>query len=395
MLEAQQALAVDIPDPNPESEDANTKTHRRGSITRGKKHLLDEEAIPDDEILVSACAGLVAVDRQSGIIRLVHYTAQEYFEEAFRDRMGGFRVELARICLAYLGLEGVKGLGGGNDADKEEREGREKLAFWGYAAQYWGEHARGGPEEALGERIVEFCLDSGRLGAWYRTEHWRVHGFDVDDTVLEKLTGLHVAAKFGLAMTVREMLRSGRLDVNVRDVQGMMPLHYAASGGHGEVVKVLLGEDGVEVDAETLTGETPLSLAAEGGHTEVVKLLVERAAERGDVALDAHDSVTSVTPLWRAANQGHDGVVRVLLSSPKVNVNAEDGHFGETPLARAVKRGHLPVVREILALQDVDVSRGDSSFGDGALAIARKLGRDDIRGMIEEHIRERGLCETQ
>src|SRR5277367_1697052 len=41
---------------------------------------IDEEALPDVNILVSACAGLVSIDRKRNIIRLVHYTAQEYFE---------------------------------------------------------------------------------------------------------------------------------------------------------------------------------------------------------------------------------------------------------------------------------------------------------------------------
>ncbi|GAB1312705.1 hypothetical protein MFIFM68171_02915 [Madurella fahalii] len=34
--------------------------------------LLDEEGIPDNEILIAACAGLVTVDRESSIVRLVH-----------------------------------------------------------------------------------------------------------------------------------------------------------------------------------------------------------------------------------------------------------------------------------------------------------------------------------
>ena len=41
---------------------------------------LDEDNIPDVEDIVSVCAGLVTVDEESNIIRLVHYTTQEYFE---------------------------------------------------------------------------------------------------------------------------------------------------------------------------------------------------------------------------------------------------------------------------------------------------------------------------
>ena len=41
---------------------------------------LDEENLSKIEYMVSICAGLVTVDEDSNIIRLVHYTTQEYFE---------------------------------------------------------------------------------------------------------------------------------------------------------------------------------------------------------------------------------------------------------------------------------------------------------------------------
>ena len=41
---------------------------------------LDEENLPEIEDMVSVCAGLVTIDEESNIIRLVHYTTQEYFE---------------------------------------------------------------------------------------------------------------------------------------------------------------------------------------------------------------------------------------------------------------------------------------------------------------------------
>jgi len=41
---------------------------------------LDEDNISSIDDIVSVCAGLVTVDEESRIIRLVHYTTQEYFE---------------------------------------------------------------------------------------------------------------------------------------------------------------------------------------------------------------------------------------------------------------------------------------------------------------------------
>jgi hypothetical protein len=49
------------------------------SIEPGDK-ALDSDDIYDVEGVISVCAGLVTVDEESNIIRLVHYTTQEYFE---------------------------------------------------------------------------------------------------------------------------------------------------------------------------------------------------------------------------------------------------------------------------------------------------------------------------
>jgi hypothetical protein len=41
---------------------------------------LDRENITDIGLIVSVCAGLVIIDTESDIVRLVHYTTQEYFQ---------------------------------------------------------------------------------------------------------------------------------------------------------------------------------------------------------------------------------------------------------------------------------------------------------------------------
>ena len=64
-LELQHALAVEVGEPS-----------------------LDKDNLPEVEDMVSVCAGLVVVDEQSDIIRLVHYTTQEYFEKTNRQRLG-------------------------------------------------------------------------------------------------------------------------------------------------------------------------------------------------------------------------------------------------------------------------------------------------------------------
>src|SRR5271170_1455105 len=70
---------------------------------------LDEDglpdALPDEDLLVSTCAGLVTIDRESNIIRLVHYTAQEYFERVRMAEFPGAQTNIARTCLAYMSFD--------------------------------------------------------------------------------------------------------------------------------------------------------------------------------------------------------------------------------------------------------------------------------------------------
>ncbi|KAF4510785.1 hypothetical protein G6O67_002651 [Ophiocordyceps sinensis] len=41
----------------------------------------EQEALPDIEIMVSVCAGLIVMDKKSQFVRPVHYTTQQYFAE--------------------------------------------------------------------------------------------------------------------------------------------------------------------------------------------------------------------------------------------------------------------------------------------------------------------------
>lgn len=56
---------------------------------------LDKENLPQIEDMVSVCTGLVTVDEESGIIRLVHYTTQEYFKRT-RERWFPMRRRISR-----------------------------------------------------------------------------------------------------------------------------------------------------------------------------------------------------------------------------------------------------------------------------------------------------------
>jgi hypothetical protein len=59
----------------------------------------DKQSQPDIEDVVSVCAGLVTVDEESGIVRLVHYTTQEYFERKQGKWFPNIKTDIAAICV--------------------------------------------------------------------------------------------------------------------------------------------------------------------------------------------------------------------------------------------------------------------------------------------------------
>jgi hypothetical protein len=106
--------------------------------------LLDKDDLTDEEILVSVCAGLVIIDQESNIIRLVHYTTHQFLERIRLNWFPTAQMEIARTCLTYLSFD-IFGEGPcPSDKDMEIRLKENPLLR--YAAQHWGHHARGDPE---------------------------------------------------------------------------------------------------------------------------------------------------------------------------------------------------------------------------------------------------------
>jgi Ankyrin repeats (many copies) len=62
----------------------------------------DNEAMPELEDLTDHCAGLVVVDEQRDVARLVHYTLQEYLDRIRDEKLPGGHRLFTKICMSYL-----------------------------------------------------------------------------------------------------------------------------------------------------------------------------------------------------------------------------------------------------------------------------------------------------
>jgi hypothetical protein len=73
------------------------------------------------EDIISVCAGLITVDEESRIIRLVHYTTQEHFESMRQDWNPGAQEEIAVACLTYLSFDALQSGSCTNDRSFKQR----------------------------------------------------------------------------------------------------------------------------------------------------------------------------------------------------------------------------------------------------------------------------------
>ncbi|KAL6825975.1 ankyrin repeat-containing domain protein [Trichoderma sp. SZMC 28015] len=300
---------------------------------------LDKENIPTIQDMVSVCAGLVTIDDESDIIRLVHYTTQEYFDQTRQRWFPDAEMVMADTCATYLLLNAFES-GPCRGSDNYFKR-LKSYPFYKYAAQNWGHHAR--KASKLCQKVMEFLQSEKKMNASIQTSRVDRYGseeWDASGQPVYNMTGLHLAAYFGITESVKALLEEAR-DVDAKDDDGLTPLSWSARNGYDDVVKLLLAVPSVNVNSRgVFLGDTPLSLAARNGHEAVVKLLLAMPS----IDVNSKDPWHG-TPLFGAACNGHDAVVQLLLSAG-ADPNLGDGN--RTPLSQAAEEGHEAVVRLLL-----------------------------------------------
>jgi ankyrin repeat protein len=346
-LELQHALAIEIGESN-----------------------LDKDNLPEIDDMVSVCAGLVTVDEEHNVIRLVHYTTQEYFERTQKHWFPDAEEDMAKICLTYLLFNAFDT--GFCAEDKEFEERLQNNPLYDYTAHNWGHHARAALIAA--DPILTLFKSESKLSActqaMFVSKRYPSHS-NYSQDFPKYITGVHIAAYFGLREAV-SLPEDGHYP-DLKDSCGQTPLSYAARNGHEEVAKLLLATNIVEPDSKSTNDQTPLWWAARNGHEEVVKLLLATNAVEPDSR-----STNGQTPLWWAARNGHEVVVKLLLATDRVNVNLTD-RGSETALLWAARNRHEAVVK--LLLQRADAVK---NFGAGnEQALLSRAVREQQWEMIE------------
>ncbi|PCD24438.1 hypothetical protein FGRA07_11098 [Fusarium graminearum] len=344
--------------------------------TKTGKSELDHGDLTHIGDMVSVCAGLVTVDEESGIIRLVHYTTQEYLkrtrEQWFRDPES----VIATTCVTYLSF--IVFETGFCKTDHEFEERLRSSPFYDYAAHNWGHHAR--KDVTSNQVVIDFLKSQAKVEASYQalmTAKQFSFNPNYSQRLPRKMTGLHLACLFGLSKAADTLLRL-EYSPYLEDTYSRTPLWYAAQNGHKAVVELLLAEGADANAAATDNGCTALQAAAEGGHLEVIEKLLAAGADADNAAalqvaawgghleviekLLAAGADANAAALQAAAEGGHLEVVEKLLAAGADVNAAAASEYEWTALQVAAEGGHLEVVEKLLAAgADVNAAAASDS----------------------------------
>lgn len=330
---------------------------------------LDEtgEDFPDTGLLITVCEGLVAIDTESHLIRLIHYTAQEYFDRRREEIFPKAQINISLACIRYLSLDPF--LRGPFDAYYAKKK-RYKLLS--YASHSWFNHARGEPEEAIKGEVQKFLSHRTLLYSAVifmstflePSSGRRIHSLPED------IPGIVFASRFRLGTIVNVMLQAGD-SVDDKGHDSKTALHWATENGDWRIVQLLL-EANADVNNTYSEGRTALHDAASNGDLEIVKILLKSEAD-----INAKDSIQR-TPFHDAAKQGHELVTELLIQAGAV-INAED-IYGWTALNLAADGGRKEVIKLLIeAGADTNIA---NNAGFTPLYGAVKHDREDILQML-------------
>ena len=346
---------------------------------------LDPENIADVEDLVSVCAGLVIVDPESAVIRLVHYTTQEYFERIRNIWNPSAQLDIATKCLTYLSFGAFRSGSCSNDREFEERLRQNQ--FLDYAAKHWGYHARA-IETEVSDLACSFLLENGSLSCAEQVllaPSYRYGGYSQN---FPAGTHLHFIAGFGLSQTTQKLLTSredGTADiVNVADNENRAALSIAAEHGHDELVKLLLDE-GADINAQGGSFGNALQAASCGGHKQIVKLLLDKGAEVNSQGGDYGNA------LQAASCGGHKQIVKLLLDKG-ADINAQGGSFDNA--LRAASHGGDKHIVKLLLDKGAEVNAQGGLHGSFLQLLAYQGQTDLLRLVYEQYHADQGLVDS-
>ena len=279
--------------------------------TRTGDTTLDQDGIEDADACLSCCQGLAAIDSGSGIIRLVHYSAQEYLDEKGNGYFPDAHRAAAETCLTYLmfddfqrpareddwpigdettDISGLWILGTSQWDEASENQAYEltktllhRYPFLSYAAGFWGCHAQGDAEPLLEETILPFVQNAAALanslkatyndnqGLYKKSDGLYRHLF-INRYLLGRQVPLFVLAYFGLETTFAKLLENPLIASSVGNSQSVLAWSLSLSQ---ERIAQLLIQQGADLSG-IFEGSSAMAYAIQYDLHNTAQLMLQK-----------------------------------------------------------------------------------------------------------------------
>ena len=313
----------------------------------------DPQSVTEQDVLLSVCAGLVTVDADSGIVRMVHYTAQEFFEKFRSDRFCDAQQTIVTNCPQYLSFDTLNGY----CQNLEDVENRlHSHPFLAYAAEFWGHHLRGHLESVMSDQVFEFFAKKEKISCASQILLLLVCGWETKPTSsVKKASALNLAAYFGLDHIVTLLLEKSAIVtgktaksiyLDSHDQNYGTALHWAALGNNASTLNALLAEEGTEslINEANCWTNTAIFEAVRNSRPQAIRALLQRGADAS-----IRGNAFTLTPLHEASIHGRADDIRVLLdSNNKQQMLRQQAHEGPTALHFSATRNHYEASKVLL-----------------------------------------------
>ncbi|KAH6873711.1 hypothetical protein BKA70DRAFT_281942 [Coprinopsis sp. MPI-PUGE-AT-0042] len=234
----------------------------RAVATSPETYKFERDRLAPGEALIAFCRGLVILEEESRLVRLVHYTAKDTVQELLQNSFPHPHSHLATVCMTHLTQCGFQETM--ISSQQEFIAVRQADPLLTYASDAWAMHARASLDVGdMRRRIASFVRECHSFPAFT--------GPDLSD-YFDILSPLHMLAMYHLPPSLLADSIIGDWNITTQIYQES-PLTLASWHGHEGAVTSLLARSEILVNLVNKAGWSALMAAARFGHEGINRVV--------------------------------------------------------------------------------------------------------------------------
>jgi ankyrin repeat protein len=322
----------------------------------------------DEMSFVDSCFGLVVIDPGTDIIRLVHFSVNEFLDARRHEFFPEADGTLALSCMSYILIQSPAFPTDGSDEVLDLFSIQQP--FLEYASTYWGIHAATCFNLAVRCKVYELCQAQLASNMWTRVVQLKQKKMTSTDNkewiaaakyVAPGLSEVHLSAIYDIPDLGMDALKQKHRDINAPDSKMRTPLMIAAALGREELVELFLGDDNLDinaVDGDGPDGRPALWYAVESSNFAMVQKLCSSSHD-----IDINQGGSLATAVYSSGNPFNLEMIKFFLDHPRVDPNPY--YEGKPhPTNTLARNFHITFLSQLIAMPDIDPWKWSSPLDD-------------------------------